>query len=203
MTDIDVSKIKLLDNVSMEQDLRGSYLDQMLKGKAIWPKRTLPGWPNPIRIRPLGRGTELECHGKAQSYVTHKGLDLSIEANKNLADELSALMILYEAIVTVDSTIENVERIASSFEQFQEHPALNDSAITFLWKEYEDIKGRLSPSFDNLPQEVQLELLAELKKNPTPTSMEHLPRRWIEALLISLVQDPAILIGSSSPTTDS
>jgi hypothetical protein len=200
---MDLNKIKMLDPGSMKQDIEGSYLDQMLEGKPIWPKREIRGWPHPIRIRPLGRGVELGCYTNAQSHVTKSGLDLSVEANKDLADELATLMILYEAILTEDSTPENIERIASSFEQFQNHPAINETTMVYLWNEYKDIKNALAPDYDDLPKDAQLELLAELKKNPTRTSLEHLPRRWIEDLLISGVKDPAILTGSSSPITPS
>jgi hypothetical protein len=37
----------------MEQDIEGTYLDNMLRGKPLWPEHTVPGWKEPIRIRIL------------------------------------------------------------------------------------------------------------------------------------------------------
>jgi len=154
----------------------GSYLDRMLDGNApIWPMIELPGWDEPVRIRPLGRGIELKCHADAQAALTARNLDLRIPANRSLADEDAAMRILFEAVVTYDSAPDNVKRLASTYDDFASHPCITDKTIEDLWDEYDRVKVSVSPTKGDLSPERKAQLIEELKKNPYSTSTARMP----------------------------
>ena len=60
-----------------------TFLDRMIEGKPYWPKRQIPGWPGEVRIRPLSRGAEQECHVRAMAWANDQGLDTSARIGPN------------------------------------------------------------------------------------------------------------------------
>jgi len=165
-----------------------TFLDRMIEGTPFWPKRTIPGWPGEVRIRPLGRGLEQACHVAALKWAKREGIDPDQGAGKELYEERAAQLILYEALVTGDSDPAHPEAakpLARDVDEFINHPALTDAVITFFWREYNDVKMRCSPDIEDLSEELINELVAEIKKNQCRTLVELLPRRHVEDLAIS------------------
>jgi len=187
-------------------EAEGAYLERMLGETQIWPEITIPGWSEPVRIRPLGRGTEQDCHVQAARWVKGSGLDIDQGVGKELYGERAAALILYRALVTIDSDASKpkaAKPLSESFERFIDHPSISDIFLSFAWDEYESVKRRCSPYIEDLPVAVRAELVAELKKNPAGMSFSSLPRNWLEDCLRFtgvLLQSST---GSKSSTTSS
>jgi len=190
----------------------GSYLERMLTETQIWPEITIPGWAEPVRIRPLGRGVEQQCHAKAARWV--KGLGFSIDKPKDTENapghemygERAAALILYEALVTADSNPNNpraAKPLAETFEVFINHPSISDTFLSYAWDEYENAKRACSPYIEDLPVAVRAEIVEGLKKNPTGMSFSELPRNWLEDCLRFTGTLLAASTGSKSSTTSS
>jgi len=159
--------------------MEGSLFERMLDGEPLWPEVELPGWDEPIRIRPLSRAQELACHARAQKFVASSlGLDLNVKTNQDIADEYASLYILYEALVTADSTPNLVKQLHESFQKFVDSPILTDVTRDLLFREYTQAKLRQSAQLETLPDNVRDELIVELKKNPQSTSLDRLPQSW-------------------------
>lgn len=187
-------------------EAEGSYLERMLNQTQIWPEIQVPGWEERVRIRPLGRGVEQECHIDAARWVKAKGLDPDTGNGKELYGERAAALILYRALVTFDSDPAKpsaAKPLSESFDKFINHPSISDIFISFAWDEYERVKTQCSPYIEDLPVKARAEIVAELKKNPNGTSLSHLPRGWLESCLRSMAEQLVTSTGSTSSTTSS
>jgi len=188
----------------------GAYLDRMLDGRLIWPKREIPGWPEAIRIRPLGRGVEQQHQIAALKWAGRQGIDTAQAPGKDIFEERAAVLILYQALITSDSVPPCdqypdglIKPLAKDFDSFYNHPNVSDVFIGLAWQEYEDVKRAVSPWIEDLPDRVIDEIVAEIKKNPHTTALERFTRPWLETLVRSLVSRSCESTGSSPDTSSS
>lgn len=193
---------EFLNPGGMELDVEGSYLDRMLKGKQAWPQYSVPGWPEPIRIRVLSQGDENICHAEAVQYV-QKNLMLDPVKNEQLVGSDAAIRIIYEATVTKDSTPEKIKHLAVDYESFRDSPVMTEDVVELLWKAYKDTKLTFSPRLSQLSTETMHKYKADLKKNPASIVTERWPRAWLMDLIDFLVSQESSSTGSSANTTSS
>jgi hypothetical protein len=187
-----------------ELQQHGDYIDSMMEGKPRWPVREIRGM-KPFRVIPLGWSVEAKCHAEARKWVESE-LGLDPVAHDDLASNEGTVRILYEALRTADSDPakpKESKRLATTLEKWRDFPLLTDLNLSLLWAEYLDVKLSCSMHFEALPESVQNEIIEGLKKNPTSTSPERMPRQWHLALLTSLATLLRDSTGSSSPTSTS
>lgn len=188
----------------------GAYLDRMLDGKLIWPKREIPGWPEQIRIRPLGRGVEQRHQIAAAKWCKAQGLDTSEGAGKDIYEERAAVLTLFDALLTADSEPPGdkypeglIKRLARDFDHFYDHPNVTDIFINLAWREYEDVKRCASPWIEDLPEAMVNDLVEQLKKNPRGIALDHFTRPWLLTLVTSMASRLHASTGSSHDTSTS
>jgi len=178
-----------------------SYIEQMLEGKEQWPLIEIEGW-KPFRIRPLSNERETMLHAVARHWVKDF-LKLDPRMHEDLANNRGTMLILYEALVTADSSPddpENARHLTRNLEEWCSSPALSDIVLADLYQEYMGVKLSLAGDFDFLPESVRDDILVKLKKKQAKILLERWPRSRLMALIDFLANRDESSTGSSSTT---